>query len=111
MDGWTGAQEIRPKLFEQAFFSLSAAAQVEHRHPARSQHKRCELLRFPQAARPQRFQRGDQNLLRQIRPRRVRLSSDAIHKAGCAAPCGETARLQLRGRFRSRFADTNSASL
>ncbi len=45
-------QQIRPKLFEQAFSSLRVAAQVEHRHPARSQHERCELLRFTQAARP-----------------------------------------------------------
>ena len=59
-------QQIRPKLFEQAFFSLSAAAQVEHRHPARSQHEGCELLRFTQAARPQSFQRRDQNLLRKV---------------------------------------------
>jgi hypothetical protein len=59
-------QQIRPELFEQAFLSLSAPAQVEHRHTAGSQHERGQLLRFPQAARSQSFQRRDQNLLRQI---------------------------------------------
>ncbi len=58
--------EIRPKLFEQSFFPLSAAAQVEHHHPARSQHEGCEFLRFTQATSPQSFERRDQNLLRKV---------------------------------------------
>jgi hypothetical protein len=43
--------KIRPELFQQALFSLSTATQVEYRHPTRSQHEGCELLRFTQAAR------------------------------------------------------------
>ena len=70
VEAWHGRlhrrQQIRSKLFQQACFTLRVAAQVQHRHPARSQHKGCELLRLPQAARPQCFQRRDQNLLRKI---------------------------------------------
>src|SRR5215470_9177506 len=45
------SQYVRSKLFEQAVLSLRVAAEVEHRHPARSQHKGRQLLGFPQAAR------------------------------------------------------------
>jgi hypothetical protein len=46
--------------------AINAPAQVEHRHPAGSQHERCELLRFTPATCPKSFQRRDQNLLRQV---------------------------------------------
>jgi hypothetical protein len=58
--------QIRPELLEQTFFSLGAAAEVEHRHPARSQHEGSQLLRFTQAARPESFQRRDKNFLRKV---------------------------------------------
>ena len=60
-------RQIRSKLFEQAFFSLSASAQVEYRHAAGSQYEGCELFGFPQAARAKRFQRCYHYLLNQIR--------------------------------------------
>jgi len=58
--------QIRAKLFEQAFLSLSASALVEHCHAARAQDERCKLFRIPQAARPQGFEGSDQNLLGEI---------------------------------------------
>ena len=59
-------RQIRAKLFEKAFLSLSASALVEYRHTARSQHERYKLFRIPQAARPQGFEGSDQNLLGEI---------------------------------------------
>ena len=66
MDGWTGASRSGPNCSSRRSFPLSVAAQVEHGHPARSQHERGELLRFTQTTRPQSFQRRDQNLLHEI---------------------------------------------
>src|SRR5512144_562146 len=39
-----GRRQLRPDLFEQAFFSLRGAADVERRHPARSEDKGSKLL-------------------------------------------------------------------
>ena len=73
MDDGAGAEKIRPELFEQTLFPLRAPAQLEHRHPARAEHEGGELLRLPQAPRPQGFQRREDDLLRQV-VRGVRVS-------------------------------------
>ena len=61
-----GGEHIRSELFEQAFLSLPVAAEVEHGHPARSQHKRCQLFGVVQAACPQRFEGNDEYLLHEV---------------------------------------------
>jgi hypothetical protein len=64
--GLRSRQQVRSEPVEQLPFSLSAAAQVEHRHPTRSQHERPELFRLPETSRPKGFQRRHENLLREI---------------------------------------------
>ena len=58
--------QIRSKPLKQAFPSSNASAQIEHRHPAHSQHEGCELLRLSQTAGAQSFECLDKNLLYQI---------------------------------------------
>ena len=60
------SHQIPSKLFKKTFPSLNPSAQIEHRHPARSQHEGCELLRFSQAAGPQSLECRNKNLLHQI---------------------------------------------
>jgi hypothetical protein len=67
LPGWLRRREqLRPERCEQTFSSLSAAPQLEHRHPAGAQHEGCELVRLSEATRPQSFQRRDQHLLRKV---------------------------------------------
>ena len=58
--------QIGSKVLEKAFFSLRAATQIEHGHPAGSQNERCELFRLAQAARAESLNRRDENLLHKI---------------------------------------------
>src|SRR5262249_12075501 len=60
------AWQVRTKLFEDTFLSLSPATQVENGHPACSQYERCELVRLTQTAVSEGFDYRDQNILRQI---------------------------------------------
>src|SRR5262249_34326595 len=50
-EGLHRSGQIQRKLLEEAFLSLGAAEQVEHCHPARSEHKSRKLLGFTQTAR------------------------------------------------------------
>ena len=58
--------QVWPKHFKQLFLSLRAAAEVKHRHAARSQDKRRQFLRLTQPSFAQGKQRRYQNLLRKV---------------------------------------------
>ena len=59
-------QQIGAEPLQQLLLASNAAAQVEHRHPARAKHERDQPVRLAQASRSQGFERGDEHLLCQV---------------------------------------------
>jgi hypothetical protein len=67
---WKRLYQIGAKSLEDTLFSLNAAALIQHRHAARTQHEVCQFFRFAQAASAQSFDCRHQYHLCQIIRRR-----------------------------------------